>query len=336
MKPGVYITIDVECSMGGAWGDNSLRPIPPRLGMMGEYNGLFYGIPLICNILAEHNLKATFFLEPFNDELGYKGETEPVCHFLIDHGHDVQLHIHPNHFHFGLYKSGKPYPMTDQMAHLPLKKQLDLIEKGAYRIEKWCGRRPVAFRAGNMGASEETLKAVSRAGLLLDSSYTFPYLRGQCLFKDREEYNGAKWYGDVLEVALSGFKQVAIQGLIKPSQPLDLMGTSFNECKYIIKKICEAGADAVLILHSFSLFKVKDVQYNGGRPNRVVIGRFKRLCKWLAENNTKYPIRTFSELAEMIQKKGYRPKRVKPCSYPNPLVTVTRKFIQGLNRFYWD
>ncbi len=37
MKPGVYITIDVECSMGGAWGDNSLRPIPPRLGMMGVF-----------------------------------------------------------------------------------------------------------------------------------------------------------------------------------------------------------------------------------------------------------------------------------------------------------
>lgn len=321
--------------MGGAWGDPALKPVPPVRAVWGKYEEHEYGLRLICSILRYYNLSATFFVEAFIREQGYPGEAERICEYLLDEGHDVQLHIHPNHWHYGQKLKGKKFVFSDDMANLDEEEQHFLIKEGAERIKKWTGNSPVAFRAGNMGASEETLKAISRAGLLLDSSYTFPYLGGQCLFKDREEYNGAKWYGDVLEVALSGFKQVAIPGLIKPSQPLDLMGTSFNECKYIIKKICEAGADAVLILHSFSLFKVKDVQYNGGRPNRVVISRFKRLCKWLAENNTKYPIRTFSELAEMIQKKGYRPKRVKPCSYPNPLVTVTRKFIQGLNRFYW-
>ncbi len=320
--------------MGGAWGDPALKPVPPVRAVWGKYGEHEYGLRLICSILRDYNLSATFFVEAFMDEQGYPGEAERICEYLLDEGNDVQLHIHPNHWHYGQKLKGEKFVFSDDMANLDEEEQHFLIKEGAYRIEKWCGRRPVAFRAGNMGASEETLKAVSRAGLLLDSSYTFPYLGGQCLFKDSEEYNGAKWYGDVLEVALSGFKQIAIPGLIRPSQPLDLMGTSFNECKYIIKKICEAGADAVLILHSFSLFKVKDVQYNGGRPNRVVINRFKRLCKWLAENKTRYPIRTFSDLAEMIQK-GYRPKRVKPCSYPNPLVTVTRKFIQGLNKFYW-
>ena len=37
MKPGVYLTIDVECGMGGAWHDPGLDPIPPARGMMGRY-----------------------------------------------------------------------------------------------------------------------------------------------------------------------------------------------------------------------------------------------------------------------------------------------------------
>jgi hypothetical protein len=83
MKPGVFITFDVECSMGGAWNNPSLKPIPPRLGMMGEYGENRYGLPLICDILRQSNLAATFFLEPFNEELGYPGETEPLARMLM-------------------------------------------------------------------------------------------------------------------------------------------------------------------------------------------------------------------------------------------------------------
>ena len=58
IKPGVFITFDVECSMGGAWNDPSLKPIPPRLGMMGQYGECSYGLPLICDNLNQNNLKA--------------------------------------------------------------------------------------------------------------------------------------------------------------------------------------------------------------------------------------------------------------------------------------
>ena len=334
-SPGVFITIDVECSMGGAWADSSLRPVPPLLGMMGEYDGHFYGIPLICRILERHGLKATFFVEPFNDELGYPGETEPVCRYLIDRGHDVQLHIHPNHYHYGLYREGKPHPGTDQMADLPVDQQRALIKEGAVRLERWTGQCPVAFRAGNMGASEETLRALSLAGIRIDSSYAFPYLGGQCRFQDTEAYNGSKWYGDVLEVALSGFRQPAVPGLLKPAQPVDLMGTSFAECREAVRKICNAGADAVIILHSFSLFKVRDVQYQGGRPNRIVWTRFERFCEWLGSDRGIYPPRTFSQLWPLVCEDGYQPRSVEPCTLRQPMRSLARKVVQAVNNVYW-
>jgi hypothetical protein len=334
MKSGIFITFDVECSMGGAWGGTGLKPIPPSRGMMGIYGKKAFGLPLICDILNRHQLKATFFLEPFNDELGYPGETEPICAFLMDRGQDVQLHIHPGHVNYGYHVAGKPFIKTDQMADLPPDRQRAMVADGAARIEKWTGRRPIAFRAGNMGASEQTLAILPEAGIWIDSSYTFPYVGGQCRFSDDVMYNGSKWYGDVLEVALSGFWQTRLPTL-KPAQPVDLMGTSFEECREAMVKICEAGGDAVVILHSFSLFKVRDVQYKGGRPNRVVTRRFERLCQWLAANRDRYPARTFSELGRMVIEDEYSPKAVAPCRLNRPIWALTRRVVQGLNRFYF-
>jgi peptidoglycan/xylan/chitin deacetylase (PgdA/CDA1 family) len=334
MKPGVFITFDVECSMGGAWGNPSLKPVSPRRGMMGEYGDNQYGLPLICEILRQSNLKATFFLEPFNEDLGYPGETEPAARLLVDEGQDVQLHVHPNHVHYGMYRAGRECKRTDQMADLSRERQREIISAGADLLEKWTGARPIAFRAGNMGASEETLAALADAGLWIDSSYTFPYVGGQCLFAETERYNGAKWYGQVLEVALSAYRQPNLPGM-HPAKPVDLMGSSFEECRDAVKMICDAGGDAVVILHSFSLFKVRDKQYNGGRPNRVVTRRFERFCQWLYEHREQYPPRTFAELGRMVREQGYQPKAVSPCIINRPLRALTRKVVQGLNNYYW-
>lgn len=334
MLPGVLITFDVECSMGGAWADPNLKPVSPRLGMMGEYGGQRLGVPLICDILARHDLKATFFLEPFNDELGWPDETEPVAQYLLERGQDVQLHIHPNHVHYGLIQAGQESPRTDQMADLDRDRQREMIVRGADLLEKWGGPRPIAFRAGNMGASEETLAALLEAGLWIDSSYTFPYVGGQCCFRETERYNGSKWYGEVLEVALSAYEQPKLPGM-HPAKPVDLMGSSFEECRDAVRMICDAGGDAVLILHSFSLFKVRNKQYHGGKLNRVVTRRFDRFCAWLNANRAQYPPRTFAELGRLVKEDGYQPQAVAPCLVNNPPRALIRKLVQGLNNFYW-
>jgi peptidoglycan/xylan/chitin deacetylase (PgdA/CDA1 family) len=333
LRPAVYITFDVECSMGGAWGDPALKPVTPSRGMMGQYGNEAYGLPLIVEILESQGLKATFFLEPFNDELGHRGQTEDISRFLLDHGQDVQLHVHPVHQQYGLKESGQPHALIDDIAALDPQAQIDLLGEGADRIERWTGERPVAFRAGNMGASEETLRNLAAVGIRIDSSYTFPYLGGQCRFADTQRYNGSKWYDDVLEMALSGFLQPNLPGL-HPAKPVDLMGISFGECRQATRQISQANADTVLILHSFSLFKVRNRQYDAGRPNRIVTRRFRQFCRWLGEDRDSPPARTFSELAQAVEKGQYEPLAVPPCRLNRPLRAVARKAVQALNRFY--
>ena len=331
MKRGVFITFDVECSMGGAWGTGSLKPVPPSRAVWGECGEQKLGLPLIVEILQGYGLAATFFVEAFIEEQGYPGHSEWICAYLLDHGQDVQLHIHPNHKHFGWKQQGKPYPFTDYMADLGCEDQLALLQEGSERIKGWTGRRPVAFRAGNMGACEETLKQLEASHITIDSSYTFPYAGRSSRFGPQEPYNGSKWYGDVLELALSGFRQLPLPGL-KPSKPLNLNGISFEECRDAIRLICGAGADAVVILHSFSLLKKRNVQYDGIRPDRIVTRRFRRLCQWLAES-LEMPAYTFAELAKAIVHKSYRAGHVPPCrlTHPRPLL---RKAVQAWNCLY--
>jgi len=333
VKPGVHITFDVECSMGGAWGDPALKPVPPSRAMMGQYDHHEYGLPRIVDILDASRLAATFFVEAFTDEQGYPGETQRVCRYLLDRGQDVQLHVHPNHWHYGLYAKGLPHPCEDAIAALPPEKQRELLAEGAARLARWTGRPPVAFRAGNMAASEATLEQLAAVGIRIDSSYTFPFAGGKCRFSAAAPYNGSRWYGDVLELALSGFRQPPVPGL-KAAKPLDLMGVSFAECREAIKRICGAGADAVLILHSFSLMKVRNVQYDGGRPNRIVTRRFERLCRWLAEHREAYPVRSFAQVAEAVAQGEYA-ARTAPPPRLSATRAVVRKLVQAYNGLYW-
>ena len=333
MKPGVFITFDVECSMGGAWGNPKLRPVGPSRTMMGHYGDKKLGLPLIIDILDRFKLTATFFVEVFGDELGYKSETEAVCKYLMDRGQDVQLHIHPGYMQYGLYKKGLPHPRTDCLADLSSADQFAILEKGVGRLTQWTGKMPVAFRAGNMAASEKVLEQMEKVDIKIDSSYTFPYAGGQCRFSSNNPFNGSRWYGNVLELALSGFYQPRLPG-IQRAAPLDLMGISFEECRDAIRLICGGGADAVLILHSFSLFKKRNVQYDGGRINRIVTRRFRRLCEWLAAQTDEFPTYTFSELAKAIKNGQYKAKSVPPFRLPSRRVIV-RKAVQAINNIYW-
>jgi hypothetical protein len=333
MKPGVYITFDVECSMGGAWGDPALRPVPPARAMMGEYGDRRLGVPLITDILNRCGVAATFFVEAFAEEQGNPNQTEPVCRYLLDHGQDTQLHIHPNHKHYGQKQKGLAYVFTDDFSALSPEEQMELLAEGADRIAAWTGQRPVAFRAGNMAASEATLQQLSVAGIKIDSSYTFPYAGGQCRFGPADPYNGSRWYGDVLELALSGFTLPRLPGEHR-AKPLDLMGISFEECREAIRRISGAGADTVVILHSFSLFKVRNYQYEGGRLNWIVTRRLRRLCEWLAGHADEFPAYTFSQLAAAIADKHYEARAVPPPRLSGAR-GILRKAVQAYNCLYW-
>jgi hypothetical protein len=59
----IYITVDTETSLWGAWTSSDLRPVAPELSVLGRIGPNRYGVPLIMDILEEYDLRATFFTE---------------------------------------------------------------------------------------------------------------------------------------------------------------------------------------------------------------------------------------------------------------------------------
>ncbi len=95
-KTRVFLTIDTESSMGGAWQNPALRPLPAERRISCRIRGRDHGIGWQCAQLRERGLKATFFCEVLSSLVLGEGDSRSYLEYLLEQGQDVQLHVHPN------------------------------------------------------------------------------------------------------------------------------------------------------------------------------------------------------------------------------------------------
>lgn len=281
-KVNVFITIDTEHSIGGAFADPALHPVGNDKRIYGRINGQEYGIPLIMDIADRYGIPLTFFVEVLNKYYFGEEETREVCKYILSRGHDVQLHLHPNFLNFKEENPGVQR-YRDNMSSYSLEEQTALIAEGKELLTRYCGRPPVAFRAGNYGADTNTLKALKANGIFMDSSYNaaFPkHSRRICA----EQLNDAVEIDGVWELPITNFvENIPLCG--ERFKPLDLNGVSLAEMKAVISRTLDGlgPRNITLILHSFSFLKAKDTQYRECAVRKYVVQRFEGLCRTLAD-----------------------------------------------------
>ncbi len=293
----VFLTVDVECSIGGAFVDASLSPVGAYKRIFGRFFGKEYGLPLMCRTAKDYGFRLVFFVEAFHALYFRQDSLCRVVDFCLEQGQDVQVHLHPNYRNFS---AGRPLSLrySDLCAHYGLEEQVELIGRAREMLLQ-CGVPSVkAFRAGCFGADQNTLQALRLNGFLIDSSYNQAYLRQTCFMEDRG-WNDVAEEDGIFEFPVTQFEEAS--GL-RPtrSRPLDINGTSFLEARHLLEQ-CRRGQgpkNVTFLLHSFSFIKPYDVQYNRVRVRRNVIDRFQRLCRFLAENPSSFKVRTFGELSE--------------------------------------
>ena len=330
----VYLTIDTECSMGGAWDTPGRRPVGPERAILGCDGAHRYGTPLIMDILEAAGLRGVFFAEMFAGPVVGEEALAAAYQGILARGHDVQMHLHPVFHYFAALRQGRIVAQElparlDDMAAFPLGTQIELIEKGIEIFQRLLGRRPVAFRAGNYAASDTTLGALEKSGIRYDSSYNAAYRGRSCLISGAPGANSPWAAGSLWEIPVTVFETGArpLVGL----KPLEVSAVSFLEVKSVLEQAERLGMGTVtMILHSFSLFKPADVQYSRLRQDRLVTSRLRRLCRFLGEHRDRFCVRTLSELP--------KPRR-DPATVRMPtmgtLVPAVRRVLQALNRPYW-
>ena len=326
-KTRVYFTVDTETSMGGAWRNSAHAPLPTARPIFGELGAHSYGIPLIMDILEGHGFRATFFVEVFCSYVLGLDEVGKVFRCIERRGHDVQLHLHPVYRFYRDYLLGEPRRERDLMFQLSADEQKALIREGVALFRELSGRAPRAYRAGCYGASEVTLEALRENGIQIDSSYNLCFLDQTCGFSTRP-LNAPVVMKDVCEFPVTNF----LSGFGKSYKGLEISAVSVEEILGTLRQMREAGCrDVVLVFHSFSFLKRRDVRFEQCQPDRIVMRRFRRLCEALSQMRDEVEVSVLGTL-DLATVHFSQPQVVPSMGWMKPAV---RKAVQALNYIPW-
>jgi peptidoglycan/xylan/chitin deacetylase (PgdA/CDA1 family) len=276
MPTRVLITVDTELTWRhhrrGGWEENFRRSC--------EAAGV--GIPYQLAVLAEHGLKACFFVDPMPALLFGPEPVERMVTPILAAGQEVQLHLHPFWARLAEGREDRrelaEYGADEQHALVATARRL-LIQAGA--------ESPVAFRAGSYAANADTLRALAATGLRYDSSH-----------------NGCHHpRPSALPLPAAQLAPVEVEGVIEvpvtviADRPgrlrhLQICAVSLAELRAALDHAAAKRHPLVTIVsHSFEL-----ATRDGLSVNRVARDRFAGLCRHLAARRDTLPTATFADL----------------------------------------
>lgn len=215
------------------------------MGVFGTIEGRDYGVSKFMEICNRYNLKANFFIDVYTQKKEYRSRFIEMCLKLKNMGHDLQLHTHPD----GLFDKNRYC-----LAQYSLSEQVEIISTGKEIFKDWFGGYPIAHRAGDWGANEDTLNAVGENKVFIDSSmfYAWPNckLSREIVTKNKPfEFNG------VLEIPATVFQCCGL-GLFAPYRLFSTDGNSYHEVMHVMKKIKESNMKIInMVFHSFSFLR---------------------------------------------------------------------------------
>lgn len=281
----VFLTVDTELSLGshqrGASPETNLAQ-----SIFGETPEGAFGIGWQMGCLNKHGLKAVFFVDPLPAALFGPDILKRIVAPVLEAGHEVQLHIHTEWLRF-LDQSPVDGRQGMQIADFSEDDQFTLLGWARDLLLAAGAPNPVAFRAGNYGADDHTLKALSRLGIAWDSSFNAAYLGAPCRIDlPRLQLAPIKHFG-VTELPVT-------QIFDRPGHLRGAQICALSRCEMLalLDHAAVQRHDSVTIVsHSFEL-----ISRDRRRPNRTVVGRFEALCETLAARRAELPTCGFADL----------------------------------------
>lgn len=269
----VYFTVDTEYEPGftarrgpGSRAANFARSI------RGENRDEPVGIEWQMDRLGAHGLKAVFFVDPLPALLWGVESVADIVGPIVERGHDVQLHLHTE----WLAIAGSANPLDGRtgtnIADFGFEDQCALLDLGRSLLQSAGAPRPIAFRAGNYGANDDTLRALAAIGMTHDSSHAPGIPDSACRIGLGPQ--------DLLPVRRHGVVEVpigCIDSLGKGMRHAQLTALSSRELHAAIRHARDnALSGFTIVSHSFEL-----LSRDRRRTNRIVKRRFEKLCAWI-------------------------------------------------------
>jgi len=166
------------------------------------------GIAWQMDMLDRHGLRGIFFIDPLPALVLGEAVIADIVELVLSRGHDVQLHAHTEWLEWA-----DQSPVGDRrgrdIADFNLADQIALLDYGLTVLMRAGAPRPVAFRAGNYGANDDTCRALATLGLAWDSSVNAQYRSDTCKVSVSADQVGPIVHEGVIELPVSGLSDRA-------------------------------------------------------------------------------------------------------------------------------
>lgn len=301
----VILSADIEFDINGAFAfPQSRKPLGIE-SIERSANGVASGIDPMMEALSKHSLPASFFIETLQSN--YFGH-DPMCQVVEKirnylPASDFQLHIHPCWDVFldpdwqTNFKPGKP---NDDIRKLDSAQLDSCFQRSIQNFEEIAGKKPTAFRSGNLMVNLEVLKAQARAGIQVGSSVGLAY--------SYPEEAALQANGGVLN--LDGITEIPVFSyeiknfLLKKIKLLTVEGTPFPIIESILKWALKNNSGPIVLLTHASEFSRNASQDQNPAyvTNKAVVGRWNRLCQFLASQPENFNVTTFGHIEKIPSK----------------------------------
>ena len=267
----VLITVDTELSallhQRGATADANLAS-----SVTGQAGKSVVGIGWQMDCLDRHGLKGVFFVDPMPGLVFGPDIIRRMIDPILTRGHEVQLHTHTEWLEWARH-SPVGNRRGGNIGDFPLEDQIVLLEWSREALESAGAPRSIAFRAGNYGANDDTLKALATLGIIWDASYNACFRNGPCRIGIGPDQIDPLVRFDVTEIPVAAI--VDRPGSIRPAQVCAL---SAREMRQGLCHAAETGRPVFsIVTHSFEM-----LSRDRRRPNHAVMRRFEAMCAVIA------------------------------------------------------
>jgi peptidoglycan/xylan/chitin deacetylase (PgdA/CDA1 family) len=271
----VYITIDTEYSAGiyaregfGCRQNNFDRSIA------GFTPAGAVGIGYQMDVFDRYDLKAVFFVDPMPALVWGVDSIADIVGPIIERGHDVQLHLHTEWLEFAGEKNPIGNRTGQNIKQFSLSEQYALLDYAQSTLMSAGAPKPVAFRAGNYGANDDTLRALAKLGIAYETSHCPGIAGSLCDISLGSNDRCPVIHHGVLEVPIGSI--ASFKGAQRHAQ---ITALSADELIAAIKfDDANQYGPFTLVSHSFEL-----LSRDRSRINHIVKRRFEKFCRKLAK-----------------------------------------------------
>ncbi|WFL78231.1 hypothetical protein P7228_03980 [Altererythrobacter arenosus] len=270
----VYITIDTEYSSG-------LMTSPCPVDRAENFARSIAcitpdgpaGITHKLDLLGRYGQKAVFFVDPMPALIWGVAAIEDIVGPIIEAGQDVQLHLHTEWLELAGPANHLGTRTGLNLADFNFDEQCQLLAYARETLIAAGAPDPVAFRAGNYGANDDTLRALAALGLRYDTSHCPGIADGHCRISLGRDVRDPVLYKGVIEVPVGSIGTT--DGGQRHAQ---ITALSRREMIAAVRHARDHGQSCfTFVSHSFELINRRKLAVN-----RIVRRRFEGLCRDLA------------------------------------------------------